>query len=138
MNMFADTTRILIVDDMATMRQLVKGQLRGMGFKNFLEAENGEAGFNALEAQSKSNEPIQLVLSDWNMPVMTGLDFLKKVRANPGFKDLPFLMITAEGEQSQVIEAIKSGVSNYLVKPFTPAAIQEKILAVWKKHNPGA
>ncbi len=135
--MFPDTTRILIVDDMMTMRQLVKGQLRGMGFKNFFEAENGDAAFNVLKERLAAKEPIELVLSDWNMPVLSGLEFLKKVRATPEFKELPFMLVTAEGEQSQVIEAIKSGVSNYLVKPFTPQAIQEKIGAVWKKHHPG-
>jgi two-component system, chemotaxis family, chemotaxis protein CheY len=134
--MFPETTRILIVDDMLTMRQLVKGQLKLMGFKFFFDADNGENGLKVLEHQHSTGEPIGLVLSDWNMPVMTGLDFLKAVRAKPHFKDLPFLMVTAEGEQSQVVDAIKSGVSNYLIKPFTPASIKEKVLAVWKKHHP--
>lgn len=123
---------------MATMRQLVKGQLRNMGFKCLYEADQGDSGFGMLVAQHTAKEPIGLVLSDWNMPTMTGLDLLKKVRATAEFKTLPFMLITAEGEQAQVVEAIKSGVSNYLVKPFTPASIQEKIAQVWKKHNPGA
>lgn len=134
--MFPNTTRILVIDDMNTMRQLVKAQLKAMGFSNFLEAENGEKAYEILIGQIAKKEPIELVLSDWNMPVMTGLELLKKVRAMPEFKTLPFMLVTAEGEQHQVIDAIKSGVSNYLVKPFTPAAIQEKIAAVWKRHNP--
>ncbi|OFZ70946.1 MAG: hypothetical protein A3K03_02850 [Bdellovibrionales bacterium RIFOXYD1_FULL_44_7] len=134
--MFADSTRILVVDDMMTMRALIKGQLKGMGFKNFQDAENGQVAFSVLEKAVAANLPIELILSDWNMPVMSGLDLLKKVRATPQYKDVPFMLITAEGEQSQVMEAIKAGVSNYVVKPFTPAAIQEKILAVWKKHHP--
>jgi two-component system, chemotaxis family, chemotaxis protein CheY len=132
--MFPATTRILIIDDMSTMRQLVKAQLRTMGFKNFYEAENGEQAFGVLQAQTKAQEGIELVLSDWNMPQLTGIDLLKRVRATPEYKELPFMLITAEGEQSQVLDAIKAGVSNYLVKPFTPASIQEKIAAVWKKH----
>src|SRR5688572_5891711 len=124
--MFSDSTRVLIVDDMLTMRNLVKAQMRAMGFKVFFEVDNGENGYNLLLKQHEAKEPIGLVLSDWNMPVLTGLEFLKKTRAQPQFKDLPFLMITAEGEQGQVVEAIKAGVSNYLIKPFTPASIQEK------------
>jgi two-component system chemotaxis response regulator CheY len=135
--MFNENTRVLIIDDMNTMRQLVKGQVRAMGFKNIQEAENGEAGFKILAETHKAGAPIELILSDWNMPVMTGIDLLKKVRATAEYKNVPFMLITAEGESSQVMEAIKSGVSNYVVKPFTPAVLQEKLLAVWKKHNPG-
>src|SRR5262249_13887355 len=131
--MFTDTTPILIVDDMSAMRQALKNQLRGMGFKNFHEADNGETAFQILNTQLAAKTPIQLILSDWNMPGGNGLDFLKKVRATPSLKDLPFILVTAEGEQRQVVEAIKAGVSSYLVKPSTPAAIQEKILAVWRK-----
>jgi two-component system, chemotaxis family, chemotaxis protein CheY len=136
--MFPADTRVLVVDDMAAMRQLVKGQVRNMGFKNVFDADHGETAFEILLTQLAKGEPIGLVLSDWNMPVMSGIDLLKKVRGMAEFKTLPFMLITAEGEQSQVVDAIKSGVSNYLVKPFTPAQIQEKIAAVWKKHNPGA
>lgn len=133
--MFPETTRILIVDDMLTMRQLMKGQMRQMGFKAIYEADNGENGWAVLNAQKEIGEPIQLVLSDWNMPGMEGIDLLKKCRADEGFKSLPFMLITAEGEQKQVLEAIKSGVSNYLMKPFTRAALQEKLALVWKKHS---
>lgn len=136
--MFPETTRILIVDDMMTMRALIKGQLKGMGFKHFIEADNGENGYNVLVAQLAANTPIELVLSDWNMPQLNGLDFLKKVRASKDFKNLPFMLVTAEGEQAQVMEAIKAGVSNYLVKPFTPLLIKEKMEAVWKKISSGA
>ena len=135
--MFSETTKILVVDDMNTMRALVKSQLKAMGFRRFVDADNGENAFKVLEAAKAENAPVELVLSDWNMPVMTGLEFLKKIRTIEAYKNLPFILGTAEGEQSQVMEAIKAGVSNYLVKPFTPAGLQEKILAVWKKHNPG-
>lgn len=136
--MFPAETRILIVDDMTTMRSLVKSQLRQMGFKNYIEADDGEKGYQALLDQAENHQPIQLVLSDWNMPVHTGIEFLRRVRATPEFKNLPFMMITAEGEAHQVKEAVMLGVSNYVVKPFTPAILQEKLKLVWKKHNPGA
>jgi len=135
--MFSEKTCILVVDDMMTMRQLVKAQLRAMGFTNVVDADNGENAFKLMMERHKAATPIELVLSDWNMPVMTGIDFLRKVRASAEYKSIPFMLITAEGESSQVMEAVKAGVSNYVVKPFTPAILQEKILAVWKKHNPG-
>ena len=136
--MFLPNTRILVVDDMTAMRQLVKNQLRNLGFQTIADANGGDVAWRVISERLPTHESIQLVLSDWNMPEGTGLDLLKKVRATPELKSLPFLMITAEGEQSQVVEAIRSGVSNYLVKPFTPAHFQEKLAAVWKKHNPGA
>ncbi len=135
--MFPANTKILIVDDMMTMRSAIKGQLRQMGFTTFYDAENGDKAFTVLNDQHGKNEPIELVLSDWNMPVLTGLELLKKVRASSNYTNVPFLMITAEGEVQQVKEAIEAGVSNYIKKPFTPSTLQEKILAVWKKHNPG-
>jgi two-component system chemotaxis response regulator CheY len=135
--MFPANTKILIVDDMMTMRSAIKGQLRQMGFTTFFDAENGEKALTVLNEQHTKNEPVELVLSDWNMPVCSGLDLLKKVRASANYPNVPFLMITAEGEVAQVKEAIESGVSNYIKKPFTPSTLQEKILAVWKKHNPG-
>lgn len=136
--MFPPDTRVLVVDDMKTMRALIKGQLRGFGMSQITEADTGAAGLQALKDCVAKGAPIQLVLSDWNMPEMTGLDFLKAVRADPAFKTLPFLLVTAEGEVSQVKDAIQAGVSNYVVKPFTPAILTEKLTAVWKKHNPGA
>ncbi len=133
--MFAPATRILVVDDMIAMRVLIKNQLRPLGFSQFTDAENGKDAFALLQQRVKEHAPIELILSDWNMPEMKGIDFLKKVRATPEFKDLPFLMITAEGEIDQVREAIAAGVSNYVIKPFTPATIKEKLTAVWQKHG---
>lgn len=133
--MFPTDIRILVVDDMKNMRQLVKGQLKSMGYKNIVEGNNGKVAFDVLEEQNKKGEPVGLILSDWNMPEMTGLEFLQKVRSTDLYKDLPFLMITAEGEQRQVIQAIKAGVSNYVTKPFSPQTFKTKFEAVWKKHN---
>lgn len=118
--------KVLIVDDFATMRRIVKGVLKQLGFINIIEAEDGNA---ALEELRK--EKIGLIVSDWNMPNMSGLDLLKAVRGNDQFKNIPFIMVTAEGQKENVIEAVKSGVSNYIVKPFTPETFNEKLQKVF-------
>lgn len=122
--MFPKETRILICDDMVAMRQIVNKALRQLGFSDIQEADDGLKGWDVL---SKSNPPIQLIVSDWNMPNCTGLAFLTKVRADTKFQRVPFILLTAEVEVSQVAEAIKLGVSNYIVKPFTVATLQQKL-----------
>ncbi len=118
--------KVLVVDDFATMRRIVKGVLKELGFKNVIEAENGKAALSELK-----KEEIGLVISDWNMPEMTGIDLLKAVRANDQYKELPFIMVTAEGQKNNVIEAVKAGVTNYIVKPFTPETLRQKLEAVF-------
>jgi len=115
--------KILVVDDFPTMRRIVKTLMRQNGYTNFVEAEDGAQGLKTLE----STPDIEFIVSDWNMPNMTGLEFLKAVRADSRFQHLPFLMVTAESEKEQIIDAVKSGVSNYIVKPFTGATLQEKL-----------
>ncbi|HYX39266.1 MAG: chemotaxis response regulator CheY [Pseudobdellovibrionaceae bacterium] len=115
--------KILVVDDFPTMRRIVKTLLKQNGFNNFTEAEDGEQGYRALQEHGD----FELIVSDWNMPNMTGLEFLKTVRADPKFKHLPFLMVTAEAEKENIIEAVKAGVSNYIVKPFTGQALKDKL-----------
>ncbi len=119
--------KILVVDDFPTMRRIVKTLMRQNGYTNFVEAEDGQQGFKMLETMPD----IEFIVSDWNMPNMTGLEFLKAVRADARFKHLPFLMVTAEAEKENIIEAVKSGVSNYIVKPFTGATLQEKLAKVF-------
>ncbi len=114
---------VLVVDDFPTMRRIVKTLLKQLGFKTFLEAEDGEQGYKVL----KENPDIGFVVSDWNMPKMTGLEFLKTLRATDKYKDIPFLMVTAEAEKENIIAAVKSGVSNYIVKPFTAVTLKEKL-----------
>ncbi len=133
--MFDPKTRILIADDILTMRKLIWKVFRELGYTDITEAGNGSLAWDALE---KANPPIQLIVSDWNMPVMTGIDFLRKVRADNRFAKIPFIMLTAESEDPQIIEAIKAGVSNYICKPFTPAQLKEKLAAVHKKVSGGA
>jgi two-component system chemotaxis response regulator CheY len=118
--------KILIVDDFATMRRILKGALKQLGFKNIVEAEDGSEAITLLK-----KEKVDLILSDWNMPKMNGLEFLKAVRADAGLKQTPFIMVTAEGQKDNVVDAIKSGVTNYIIKPFTPEALGEKLKKVF-------
>jgi len=114
--------KVLVVDDFPTMRRIVKNLLKQLGFENIDEADDG---VNAL-AKLK-NGGFGLVVSDWNMPNMEGIDLLRAVRQEPAVKDIPFLMVTAEAEKEKVIEAIKAGVDNYIVKPFTAEVLKEKL-----------
>ncbi|MGD9731955.1 MAG: chemotaxis response regulator CheY [Desulfamplus sp.] len=119
--------KILIVDDFATMRRILKNILKQLGFKNLLEADDGTTAMETLEKND-----IDLVISDWNMPKMTGLELLKWVRGNKKYAKTPFLMVTAEAQKQNVIEAVQAGVSNYIVKPFTAEAISEKLKKILK------
>jgi two-component system chemotaxis response regulator CheY len=132
--MFPSQTNVLVVDDLKQMRAMVKGQVRALGLKNVWEAVNGKEALAMLEARLLAHDPIHLILSDWNMPIMTGIDFLAAVRASPSFKDLPFIMITAESEKQQIVHAIQKGVSNYITKPFTPISFKSKLEIVWSKY----
>lgn len=134
--MFSPDTRILVADDMPTIRDLVKAQLKNMGFKTILEAADGEHAMNLLISNKQAGNPIQLVISDWNMPKMTGLELLKQVRASAEWTNLPFILLTSESERDQVTEAILAGVSQYVVKPFAAKIFEEKLKGVWAKHNP--
>lgn len=125
--------KILVVDDFPTMRRIVKTLLRQNGYSNFIEAEDGQQAVDALE----KNPDVEFVVSDWNMPNMTGAELLSAIRSNPKFKNLPFLMVTAEAEQESVSEAVKHGASNYIVKPFTGQALQEKLSRIFKTRKAG-
>jgi two-component system chemotaxis response regulator CheY len=119
--------RILVVDDFSTMRRIIKNILKQIGFTNVDEAENGQAAL----AKIGDGGNYDFVISDWNMPEMTGIELLKQVRANESTKDLPFLMVTAEAKKENVVEAVKAGVNNYIVKPFTAEVLQEKISKIF-------
>lgn len=119
--------KILVVDDMVTMRKIVKNILKQLGFANVDEAENGQEALQKLRSGT-----FGFVVSDWNMPVMTGIDLLRAIRADEQLKAIPVLMVTAEAQQSNLIEAVQAGVSNYIVKPFTAETMQEKIGKIFK------
>lgn len=129
--MFAPTTRVLIVDDMSTMRKIVGKTCKELGFSDLTEAADGTLAWEALQTAAA---PIGLIISDWNMPNCTGIDLLKRVRADSRFKGVPFILVTAEAEQHQVIEAVKAGVDQYVVKPFTKDDLKTKLEAVYKKY----
>jgi two-component system chemotaxis response regulator CheY len=124
--------KILVVDDFPVMRRIVKTLMKQNGFTNFIEAEDGQLALETL----KRTPDIEFVISDWNMPNMTGIELLKAVRADSALKHLPFLMVTAEAEKENIIEAVKSGVSNYIVKPFTAQTLGEKVTKVLANHAP--
>lgn len=114
--------RVLVVDDFSTMRKIVKNILRQLGFNNIVEADDGSTAWETLQ---KDN--IDFIVSDWNMPNMSGIELLRKVRASEEYADIPFLMVTAEAQQENIIEAVQAKVSNYIVKPFTPETLGQKI-----------
>lgn len=136
--MFPIQTKILVVDDMAAMRLRLMNQLKAMGYTNIDQAENGQEAFEVLEKKRSENNAIELVISDWNMPVLSGIDLLEKVRSNIHYAKLPFIMVTAEGEKQQVVRALKIGVSDYLVKPVDKSVLGQKLASLWERNKAAA
>lgn len=130
--MFELNSTVLVVDDMKTMRKLVQKACRDIGFTNFIEAEDGALAWTALNAP---NSKISIVISDWNMPNATGLDLLKRVRSIEKTRSIPFFLLTAESEASQVKEALAAGVDNYILKPFSTESLREKLEIVHRKRT---
>jgi len=130
---FPADSRILIIDDLATMRHLIKKTLSDLGYKNLLDAENGERAWKVLEDSHSSGSSIQLIIADWNMPELTGIDLLRRVRGHQGMHTTPFIMVTCEGEQENIMKAVDAGVSNYIIKPFAPKLLKDKLTQVWDK-----
>lgn len=125
--------KILVVDDMSTMRKVVKNMLGQMGFKNVIESDDGKNALPLIQNAYQTGDPFEFIISDWNMPGMTGLDLLKTLKASDEYKDVPFLMVTAEAEQGSVMIAVKAGVSNFIVKPFSAQILREKIEKIFIK-----
>lgn len=120
--------RILIVDDFSTMRRIIKNLLNDLGFHNTAEADDGTTALAALRAGQ-----FELVITDWNMPGMTGTDLLRAIRSDPKLAKLPVLMVTAEAKREQIIEAAQAGVNGYIVKPFTAQTLQEKLNRIFER-----
>ena len=118
--------KVLIVDDFATMRRIWKNIMKQIGFSDITEADNGKNALKVLKS-----DKIDLVLCDWNMPEMAGIDVLNTVRADSDLKDTPFIMVTAEAQKENILEAVKAGVSSYIVKPFTAETVEEKLQKVF-------
>ena len=120
--------KILIVDDFSTMRRIIKNLLRDLGYNNTHEADDGNTALPMLK-----NGDYQFVVTDWNMPGMTGIDLLKAIRADDKLKHLPVLMVTAEAKREQIIEAAQNGVNGYIIKPFTAQTLEEKLGKIFER-----
>jgi two-component system chemotaxis response regulator CheY len=119
--------KFLVVDDFSTMRRIVRNLLKELGYSNVDEAEDGDVALQKLR-----NGPFDFVISDWNMPNMTGIELLRQVRADAALKHLPMLMITAEAKKENIIEAAQAGANGYIVKPFTAATLEEKLNKIFQ------
>jgi two-component system chemotaxis response regulator CheY len=122
--------KFLVVDDFSTMRRIVRNLLKELGYTNVDEAEDGSVGLQKLKGGN-----FQFVVTDWNMPVMTGIELLRAIRADATLKHLPVLMITAEAKKENIVEAAQSGASGYIVKPFTAATLEEKLNKIFEKYG---
>lgn len=120
--------KILIVDDFSTMRRIIKNLLRDLGFTNTVEADDGKSALPILRTGT-----VDFLVTDWNMPGMTGLELLKTVRSDPNLARLPVLMVTAEAKREQIITAAQAGVNGYVIKPFTAATLKEKIDKIFER-----
>ena len=120
--------KILVVDDFSTMRRIIKNLLRDLGYTNTTDADDGSTALPMLQAGG-----YEFLVTDWNMPGMTGIELLKAVRANPDLASLPVLMVTAEQKREQIIEAAQAGVNGYIVKPFTAVTLKEKIDKIFER-----
>ena len=124
--------KILIVDDFSTMRRIIKNLLRDLGFNNTAEADDGTTALPMLQQTH-----FDLLITDWNMPGMQGIDLLKAVRADPNLQHIPVMMVTAEQKKEQIVEAAKAGVNGYIVKPFTAATLKEKMEKIFERVGTG-
>lgn len=118
--------KVLVVDDFATMRRILRNILKQLGFTNISEADDGKTALKELQ-----KEKYDLVLCDWNMPEMSGLELLTTIRSDDQLKDLPFVMVTAEAQKENIVAAVKAGVNNYVVKPFNAETVNEKLNKVF-------
>lgn len=125
--------RVLIVDDFSTMRRIIKNLLSDLGFTNSVEAEDGHSALSVLR-----QDAVELVITDWNMPGMSGIELLRAIRADPAFQTLPVLMVTAEAKREQIIQAAQAGVNGYIIKPFTAQTLEEKLVKVFERLGTGA
>ncbi len=120
--------KILIVDDSSTMRRIIKNTLMRIGYNDLVEASDGAEGLASLQG-------VDLIITDWNMPNMDGLTMVKSIRKHPNYKNVPIIMVTTEAAKEDIVEAIKNGVNNYIVKPFTPETLKQKIEQTLQKKK---
>jgi two-component system, chemotaxis family, chemotaxis protein CheY len=125
MNISNPNMKIITVDDSATMRRIIKNSLKAIGYADVLEAENGQVGLAKIQT-----EGVDFVITDWSMPVMTGLEMVHAIRSNPALKGLPILMVTAVGQKEEIVQAVSAGVNGYIVKPFEAETLHAKMQQV--------
>jgi two-component system chemotaxis response regulator CheY len=123
-----ETRKVMVVDDSSVMRQIIKNNLKQLGFdlENLLDAGDGEEALTKIGVGV-----VDLIISDWNMPRMTGIDFLKTIRGDEALKEIPFLMVTSEADKEKIMEAVQAGVNQYIVKPFNANQLEEKIREIF-------
>ena len=131
--MFPPRTKFLVVDDMATFRAMVRQSLTDLGYRNIVEASNGQDAYTTIVDAEEKMAPFDLILCDWNMPKMTGIDLLKKVREQGWGKALPFVLLTAEAELANVKAALELSVTGYIVKPVSANTLRDKLQGVYTK-----
>lgn len=124
--------RVIVVDDVLQTRKMISTSMKNMGFKNVDEADDGKTAWEKIESAYKEGKPYEFILSDWKMNEMSGLDLLKLVRSTEAIKKTPFMIVTDEAKQVDVMKVIKAGASNFIVKPFTPDILKQKIAQVLK------
>ena len=119
------SVKVLLVDDSPTMRRILQNSLKHLGYEDISEAENGREALSLLHA-----DQFDLIVTDWNMPEMDGMTFVKTVKTEDEFSKIPILMVTTRSQQEDVIEAMRAGVNNYVIKPFTPQVLKQKLDAI--------
>lgn len=133
--MFPPDTKFLVIDDFATMRKIIRKILTELGYSQIEEADDGEVALTLIQKAQAEGKPYQFIISDWKMPKMLGIDLLRICKADPQLKNIPFILVTAESEESQVLEAMKAGVSECAVKPFNASILDAKLKNVFQKMN---
>lgn len=132
--MFSPESRFIVIDDFATMRKIIHNFLTELGFSHIDEADDGKNALPMIEMSVNNGQPYACIISDWNMTEMHGIDLLRNCKANDKLKEIPFIIVTAEGEAKQIMEASKAGASEYIVKPFNCHTLNEKLQKVYNKH----
>lgn len=133
--MFPPETKILVVEDTLPIREIVTSFLRNLGFKNITEADDVPQALKLLATASEEYNPFELIISDWKMPGLTGLDLLNSVRRKPEWTKIPFVFLTSESRQDQIIRAIQSGANNYILKPLIEDTLRDKLRRTWDQLN---
>ena len=135
--MFPPETKILVVEDTLPIREIITSFLRNLGFKNISEADDVGQALKQLQAGTEAYAPFELIISDWKMPGMSGMDLLTSVRRKPEWTKIPFVFLTSESRQDQIIRAIQAGANNYILKPLIEDTLRDKLRRTWDQMKKG-